>query len=114
MVRKNGVAPEDQFGDACLGGYDLAEKLAGALLNLRHSVIPVRGIDDESLGHVEQVAQILERPERQIARAIDVLELRDIGDADLCELIDASRVHLLAGKAEDDVAAVHQRSQNHA
>jgi hypothetical protein len=64
LLRQDGAAPEDQFGDACLGGNDLAEKLGGALLNFGHPVIPVRGIDDEPLGYVQQIAQILERAER--------------------------------------------------
>ena len=114
LLRQDRAAPEDQFGDARLRGDDLAEKLGGALLNFGHPVVPVRGIDDEPLRHVEQIAQILKRPERQIARAIDVLELGDLGDSDLRELVDAGRVDLLPGKAEDDVAAVDQGGQNHA
>ena len=62
LIGEYGSAPEDQLGDACLGGDDLGKKLAGALLNLGHATIPVRRIDDEALGHIEQVAQILERP----------------------------------------------------
>ena len=114
LLRKDGAAPEDQFGDARLGGDDLAKKLGGALLNFGHAVVPVRGIDDEPLRHVQQIAQILERPERQIARAIDVLELRDLGDSDLGELVDAGRVDLFARKTEDDVPAVDQGGQDHA
>ena len=114
LLRQDGTAPEDQFGDARLGGDDLAEKLGGALLNFGHPVVPVRGIDDEPLRHVEKIAQFLERAERQIARAIDVLELGDIDDSDLRELVDASRIDLFPGKAEDDVTAMDQCCQNHA
>ena len=113
LIREDGAAPKDQVGDACLGGDDLAEKLAGALLNFGHAVIPVSRIDDEPLGHVEQIAQILERAERQIARAIDVLELSDLSDSDLRELVDPRRVYLFPGKAEDDVTAMDQGRQNH-
>ena len=43
-----------------------------------------------------------------------MLELRDLGDSDLGELVDAGRVNLLASKTEDDVSAVDQGGQDDA
>lgn len=50
----------------------------------------------------------------QIARAIDVFELGDVEDSDFRELVDASRVDLFSGKAEDNVPAMDQSGQDHA
>src|SRR6266481_740480 len=63
LLGQYGAAPEDQLWDSRLGGDNLAKQLGGSLLNLGHSVVAVRGVNDKPLGHVQQIAQILERTE---------------------------------------------------
>src|SRR6266508_5278796 len=78
LLGKNGMTPEDQLGHTRLCGDDFSKQGTNTLLDLRHTVVPRRRVDKKTLGHIEQFTKILERPEREIARSFEMLELRDL------------------------------------
>jgi hypothetical protein len=113
LLGQNRPTPENEFRDTGLGGDGSTKEFAHTLLNLRDCLIPVRGVDDVTFRHVQKIAEVLKRSEGQIARTIDMLELGDLSDTNLCKLIDASRVDPLTSEAHDDVTAVDQRGENY-
>ena len=88
------------------------KQCAYTLLKLCYRFVAGRRVDDEPLGNAQQLAQLLERPEGEILRSFDVLELARVADAELGELVDAGCVELLTSEAQHDVAAVNESSSH--
>jgi hypothetical protein len=80
---EDGLPPDHQVSDPRCGSDGPVQLLGDLLLDLGYGILSGRRIHDEPLRHPEEVAEVLQRSERQVLGPFHMLELSDITDGEL-------------------------------